>query len=272
VDDQQQSRWRPTRGQVLWTLALVAVLTVAVLIGYRYGITLWDWIKLLIVPAVIAGGGLWFNRQQRERELEIADRRAKEDRRIAQERAQDEALQAYLDKMTELLINHNLGKPQDNEQKLQGDAVRTVAWARTKTMLRRLDGNRKGAVLRFLREAELIKKDRPVIRSLAGADLVGANLQRSVLEYTALEEVILREAVLREAVLTGTVLRKADLTGADLKEADLAKTDLTDAQVTEEQLAAAKSLEGATMPNGQKYKDWLKSKGSGEDGENSGPS
>jgi hypothetical protein len=47
-------------------------LTVSILIGYRYGITLWDWIKLLVVPAVIAGGGSWFNRQQHERELEIA--------------------------------------------------------------------------------------------------------------------------------------------------------------------------------------------------------
>jgi len=26
------------------------------------------------------------------------------------------------------------------------------------------------------------------------------------------------------------------------------------------------------MPNGQKYEDWLKSKGSGEEGKNSGPS
>jgi hypothetical protein len=58
VNQQQQSRWQPTRWQVLWTLGIVAGLTVAVLIGYRYGITLWDWIKLLIVPAVIAGGGL----------------------------------------------------------------------------------------------------------------------------------------------------------------------------------------------------------------------
>jgi hypothetical protein len=41
--------------------------------------------------------------------------------------------------------------------------------------------------------------------------------------------------------------------------------------VTEEQLEAAKSLKGATMPNGQEYEDWLKSKGRGEDGKNSGP-
>jgi hypothetical protein len=78
VHQQQQSRWRPTRRQLLWSVGIVAVLTVAVLIGYRYGITLWDWIKLLVVPVVIAGGGIWFNRQQRERELEIAERRAQE--------------------------------------------------------------------------------------------------------------------------------------------------------------------------------------------------
>ena len=29
---------------------------------------------------------------------------------------------------------------------------------------------------------------------------------------------------------------------------------------------------GATLPDGQKYEDWLKSKGRGEDGENSGSS
>jgi len=27
-------------------------------------------------------------------------------------------------------------------------------------------------------------------------------------------------------------------------------------------------LEGATMPNGQKYEDWIKSKGGGAEGEN----
>jgi hypothetical protein len=32
-------------------------------------------------------------------------------------------------------------------------------------------------------------------------------------------------------------------------------------------LLAARSLKGATMPNGQKYEEWLKSKGHGEDSE-----
>jgi hypothetical protein len=35
---------------------------------------------------------------------------------------------------------------------------------------------------------------------------------------------------------------------------------------------AAVSLEGATMPNGQQYEDWVKSQGRAEDGENSGSS
>ena len=62
VDQQEQSRWQPTRRQLLWAGATVGLLTIAILIGYRYHITLWDWIKLLIVPAVNAGGGIWQQR------------------------------------------------------------------------------------------------------------------------------------------------------------------------------------------------------------------
>jgi hypothetical protein len=40
---------------------------------------LWDWLELLIVPAVLAASGLWFNRQQRERELGIATEQRERD-------------------------------------------------------------------------------------------------------------------------------------------------------------------------------------------------
>jgi hypothetical protein len=246
------SSWLPTTEakRLVWAIRCAIVLGLLVLIASVVDKTLWDWLQLLIIPAVLAGGGLWFNAQQRAREQQIAD-----------DRTQDEALQAYLDKMTELLVVRGLGKPQDDTDELQENPVRTVAWARTKTVLRRLDGNRKGAVLRFLREADLIKKGRPVIRNLSGADLREANLEGSVLEDTALEGVVLRKAV----------LRKANLTGADLKDADLTGADLSGAIVTKEQLEAAKYLEGATMPNGQKYEDWLKSKGRRGGWENDGP-
>jgi len=37
-------------------------------------------------------------------------------------------------------------------------------------------------------------------------------------------------------------------------------------------IVGAASLEGATIPNGQKYEDWLKSKDRAEDGKNEGSS
>jgi hypothetical protein len=213
--DQQQSRWRHTRSQLLWASGIVAVSTISTLIGYRYGVTLWDWIKLLIVPAVIAGVGIWFNHQQREREQYIAE-----------QRAQDAALQAYLDQMSQLLLD----KDRPLRQSEEGDEVRTLARAPTLTVLSRLDGERKGSVLRFLSESNLITKNQVII------NLKGANLQGANLSWT-------------------------HLTGADLSDANMSNANLSYAQgVTKEQLAQAKSLEYATMPNGQKYEDWLKSR------------
>jgi hypothetical protein len=70
-----------------------------------------------------------------------------------------------------------------------------------------------------LYEAGLIAKDRPIL-NISGSDL--------------------RTAYLSGAVLRGAILHKAK-------------------GWTEEQLTAARSPKGATMPNGQKYEDWLKS-------------
>ncbi len=86
------------------------------------------------------------------------------------------------------------------------------------------------------------------------------------------------DAKLSGADLYDTDLGGADLSGADLSDAegrfesgarmirtrlsgaDLGGADLTNARVTEEQLREAESLEGATMPDGQRYEDWLKDK------------
>ena len=59
---------------------------------------------------------------------------------------------------------------------------------------------------------------------------------------------------------------QANLNGADLSNADLSNAK----RWTEKQLTAAEFLDDATMPNGQKYEDWLKSRGANR--ENSGPS
>jgi len=75
------------------------------------------------------------------------------------------------------------------------------------------------------------------------------------------------DADLRDVDLDVTRLDGADLSGATLTSTCLFGADLYDAiGVTDKQLEEAESLEGATMPNGQKYEDWLKSTNHGEDG------
>jgi uncharacterized protein YjbI with pentapeptide repeats len=105
---------------------------------------------------------------------------------------------------------------------------------------------------------------------LPDAFLPDAFLRHADLRYALLDNSNLSDADLRNADLRDTYLRGANLTGADLTGADLTGADLTGAtRLTDEGIAAAESLKGATMPNGQKYEDWLKDKeGRGKDREN----
>src|SRR5215208_1186520 len=68
------------------------------------GASLWDWLDLLIVPVVLGIGGIWLQRAQRKRELAQEDRQRQRELEIAEQQAQDNALQAYLDQMSQLLI------------------------------------------------------------------------------------------------------------------------------------------------------------------------
>jgi hypothetical protein len=238
VDQEQQSRWRPTKRQLLWAVGIVAVLTVAVFIGYRYDITLWDWIKILIVPAAIAIGVAWLNRaQEREREAQEAHRErereategahrerereaqaAQRERELAVEnqRAQDAALQAYLDHMSQLLLD----KDRPLREAKEDNEVRTLARARTLTVLSRLDADRKVTVLQFLYESGLITEDGGIV-VLRGADLSGI-----VLSGAGLSEAKLSGAVLTGAKLSNVSLSNADLRGTDLRRADLQGANL----------------------------------------------
>ena len=124
---------------------------------------------------------------------------------------------------------------------------------------------------------------------LGGADLRGANLSGANLSDTLLAGANLlpydesQPAKLNAPDLSNGAdpsdidpsndhLTPTDLRGADLSNADLSGAYLTGTKVSNEQLDRCKSLEGATMPDGQKYEDWLKSKGRGEDGEHGGSS
>jgi flagellar basal body-associated protein FliL len=307
VDQQQQSRRRSTRTQVTWIgIVVVAVLFAAIVVfgGYYFewkwtGFpkrTPWDWTDLLIVPVVLAIGGYWFTSSQNQATQAAAE-----------QRAQDDALQSYLNQMGQLLLDKDtqLLHPKAKE----GDDARTLARAWTLTVLPTLDGNRKRRVLQFLYEAGLIDKEHPIVglrgADLRGADLSGAflsdaNLSGAFLSGAFLSGADLRGADLREAELNGAILNKARLGTArvsvvlpdggaepaephpaDLRQADLSQANLQWAQGwTYEQLDQAQSLEGATMPDGRQYEDWVKrgwlrqrsGKDAGRMGENASPS
>jgi uncharacterized protein YjbI with pentapeptide repeats len=233
---------------------------------FLWGKSVWDWLDLLLVPVVLAIGGLLFNR---------AERRA--EREIAAERTQEARLQSYLDKMTELMLEKGLRTSEPKSE------VRDIARARTLTALRSLDGERKDVLLQFLYESDLVNRKAIIdlnkadlrwallrgallLRAnlswailgeadlhgaiLGEADLRGADLSKAILRWTDLLKADLFRADLRWADLRWADLRWADLRKANLTGADLREADLTGAKVTEEQLAQARSLKGATMPDG----------------------
>src|SRR5215470_6502054 len=82
--------------------------------------TLWDWLQLLIIPAVIALGGYLFTFTTSRNERDAADRHNQTEREIAQDNQREAALQEYIDKMSELLLHEKLGQsqPEDKVRKI----------------------------------------------------------------------------------------------------------------------------------------------------------
>src|SRR5215204_586364 len=175
--------------------------------GFR-GMTVRDWLQLLIVPLALVVISFLFTMQQDARQQQTEDQRAEVERGLAEQRAQDEALQAYLDQLSDLLLEKDLRNSEE------GSEVRTLARARTATVIQRLgaDGNRN--VIRFLNEAGLTKNRRSSIRLLAGVDLQGAQLGGADLGSTDLSYTNLSYADLSDADLNGADLIEANLSNA----------------------------------------------------------
>ena len=237
--------------------------------------TLWDWLGLLAalaIPVVVGLGAAWFTAQQGK----VSDAENTDNQR-------ENALQTYIDKISELLLHEHLGESPGNPQ------VESIARARTATVLRMLDPVRRGSLIQFLSQADILTKC--IEDELVGIDIHGDNLTRVNLSKINLHETNLSGANLFLAHLNGAILNGADLSGADLSgahlsgahlsrailsgailygadlsgahllhgadlsrahlsRANLTDADLSDAKVTTKQLDAAKSLQGATMPDG----------------------
>jgi uncharacterized protein YjbI with pentapeptide repeats len=191
--------------------------------------TLWDWLGLLVIPLALAALGFALSAAQTERDNRRDDARARLDRTLAGERAaadraraldqdRDEILRVYLDQMSGLLLDRNLLRaPVDSE-------ARALAHTLTLSVLPRLDGERKGVVVRFLDEARLIRGQTPKVR-LWGADLRHVRLDGASLDRPALRRADLRHASFRRMVLYAPSFYSSDLRGADFTDTILDDPD-----------------------------------------------
>jgi uncharacterized protein YjbI with pentapeptide repeats len=224
----KQAAGEKQQGRKPWTLREVG------------GKTLWDWLQLLIVPVMLSLITVAFAWQQDIRQDRIENQRAEAERELANQRAQDAALQAYLNQMSGLMLDRGLRTSEE------GNGVRLLARARTITILRRLDSERNSDILQFLHEAQLISGTDPDVR-LDRSNLSGANLSR-----VDLNGVNLSDADLTKADLRVSDRSKADLRGdsyldkADLRVSDLSKADLKGALLNRADLSEA-NLFGANL-------------------------
>jgi uncharacterized protein YjbI with pentapeptide repeats len=289
--------------------------------GFR-GKTVWDFLQLLIVPLVLAVIGLWFATQQDARQQQFENQRSDAERKFADQRAQDEALQAYLNQMSQLMLDRKLLEAE------QDTPLYTVAQARTSTVILRLDAEHNESVTRFLINSGLAVSGEASARllreitlshatlsgaylpkadlsnadlsyadlrgaNLSRAEVSGANLTRAHLFVAHLSKADLSDAGLHlahliladlsgadlsgahlsDANLRGANLSRAGLSGANLRYANLSDADLGGADLHDAYLGSANlrgadlsdaDLGGATMPTGQKYEEWLKSKENGK--------
>ena len=262
-------------GIVIGTIALIVVIVAAVIVLIRLGHaskwgyavqwtgfgqskvnegiqpakTLWDWLDLLIIPLVLAIGGYLFTRSESRATQAAAERRV-----------QEEALQAYMDRLSDLIMDRErplrranlvgydfFALPQDRLSDLIMDRNRaekkrpssrlsraqmddndliTIVRARTGTALARLDRNHKVYLVQFLYEAELLFANQQASIGISGLiESPGA-----VIPFAGLD--------LKEADFAQQILPNIDLTSVDLSDADLSGALLTGAD-----------LKGATLSN-----------------------
>jgi uncharacterized protein YjbI with pentapeptide repeats len=216
--------------------------------GYHPTKNVWDWLQLLALPVFVSIVAYWLNSSESERERRTTAQRDRTDRAIALENRRATLLQDYLDRMSNLLLEHKLRNPETDVE------ARNIARAHTLVVLPHLNDERKGRLIQFLYESQLIlshRKDCIPLQNadlreadlkdldLSGANLSGANLAGANLTGVNLSEAQLRGIVLDKADLSGATLRSADLREASLCEAILNSAVLQDTNLSHANLSDA---------------------------------
>lgn len=236
--------------------------------------TLWDVLSLLCTAAIPLTIGLMTLKQA------DSARQQEEQSQIRNDDNQKAKIMSdYLDAMTKYLLEDSAKAPISSKATM-------IARARTLNTLRQLDANRKGQLLKFLYEANLVTPCKPDAvtgkatnckvsklglnearldavtfdipipmpgieltgASLPKAELPGIDLTRAQLQKANLEGANLEGATLTQAQLNSVILRDAKVTDADLGKAVLTKSLLSNVDLRGSRLIGS-SLKRADLSN-----------------------
>lgn len=191
--------------------------------------TYWDFLGLIIFPFFLSIFLLLLENIEKNR-VENEQKLNHEKQELLQQNAFEEAkLKDFFDSMSDLLLSNNLKKSE------HGSPVRSIAYARTLSVLKQISSNRKAIVCRFLYQSGLILSDDSVISlmkadlrrvNFIGASFYGADFSGSNLNQSVFFKADLRDSNCRLVNFNGADLRNADFSGADLTRATFAGADL----------------------------------------------
>ncbi len=214
---------------------------------------LWDYLGLILIliPLLINILSSYLNNISSEiQQIKVDSQNAKE-QAISKNRYHQEILSKYFQEITQLVLE------KDQLKSKQGSVSWTVARFKTLSALEglELDRKRRGLLLRFLVESNLVTCGQVVIRlddaklnsaDLSGADLSRVNLSRASLSFAYFKATNLSHANLNKANLEFTNLSGANLNSTDLDGANLQGANLEGARsLTVTQIKAAKNWEKA---------------------------
>ncbi|CAF1215870.1 unnamed protein product [Adineta steineri] len=226
--------------------------------------------------------------QNRQTDLQIAKTqeqlegiKREQDLHIAEAIQQDTVLNAYLEKVSQLLLNHQFN--------LSSNIRKSIIRPKTLTTIRQLDATRKTLLVKFLYESSLLLRretDDDSISNEKDVDLSDANLNGIIMgnqnieiervnlfrislskvtlinssftfcflncanfERSILDGSSFRNSRLRDTNLFRTSLAYTDFTGATLSGSNLILANLTGSNILDSQLVDI-SLERTILPNG----------------------
>lgn len=167
---------------------------------------LWDWLDLLIIPLSIAIIGWIYKENEKLR-----------DSKKEFENKQNETLDSYFRVISDLIIkSHLLDNKLNSESKI-------IARTRTIVAIENLNSERKGQVLQFLHESNLINN----VIELLGANFKSSEVSGIVLRNTTIKGVYFCDSKFIKSYLDNSDLTSCDFTNTDFSDSSMQNTNLS---------------------------------------------